>query len=261
MAAHEVARRSIPADDARVLLRAALLGLVSMLATARASADDGGIPRDAGASAAVDGGVRGFPSQAIVNSPLPIYVEVGPSFRGKKAVLAYKPFGMGEFREMPMSPIADGYGAVISCDYVTTTGPVAYYVRLFDNRGDEIGLVGIPRSPLIIEVRNEIEGEQPRLPGQPAPEPCREVISDPPCVFDGTCGKDEVHSDTWPWPPPQQHGRGCAGCRAAGAAPDGTFLGLVVAGLFVATWRPRARRCSPRSRARRAPRPHCTRST
>jgi MYXO-CTERM domain-containing protein len=185
--------------------------------------------------------------QAPIHTPLPIYVEAG-ALRPTKVVLSYKPFGANKFYDKLMASVGNGFGAVIPCEDVITTGPIRYYARFLNADEEEVGSIGTATQPLVVDVRNEIEGEAPCLPGQAPPEACREVISDPPCVFEpGMCAEERFHDKTWPWPPPQR-GRGCAGCSATDGTPKRSWIGLLAAGLAVG-WR---RRCRVRGSPRRS---------
>ncbi len=72
-----------------------------------------------------------------------------------------------------------GWGGEIPCDAVTK-GVMRYWVQGFDDGGDPVASSGDPKHPYTVAIKDDIEGEAPHLPGQPAPKSCGEDTECPP---------------------------------------------------------------------------------
>lgn len=127
------------------------------------------------------------PEEALVNTPLPIFIRVGEEIGVGDAKLRYKPFGGTQWQSVNMQRVGDGFGGIIPCRDLTTTGKVRFYIILKDNEGDQIASAGTLNSPHSVLIRNEIEGDQPNLPGKEPPKKCTGGPADCPPDFPG-CG-------------------------------------------------------------------------
>lgn len=120
------------------------------------------------------------PTEQLVNTPVPVYFEPAADQAVKKASLRYKPFGAPKYKSIDMKPMGKGFGALIPCEEVTTTGDVKYYFVLTDESGDAAGTVGSADDPFKVPIKNEIEGAAPKLPGEKPPAQCKEKADCPP---------------------------------------------------------------------------------
>jgi hypothetical protein len=115
-----------------------------------------------------------------VNTPLPIYVEPSDEVPLSKVTLRYKPFGATQYKSIEMKKMGSGFGGEIPCEDVTTTGDVKYFFVFTGDDGEGAGGLGSSKEPFKTTIKNEIEGDAPKLPGKKAPEQCKEKGDCPP---------------------------------------------------------------------------------
>jgi hypothetical protein len=120
------------------------------------------------------------PAEQVVNTPVPIYIEIPEEVGAVKATLRYKPFGGNKWKTLEMPRAGNGYGAEIPCEDVTTTGDIKYFIIAKDDAGDPVGTAGSMKEPYKVAIRNEIEDEPKPLPGKKAPEECKAKEDCPP---------------------------------------------------------------------------------
>jgi hypothetical protein len=72
-----------------------------------------------------------------------------------------------------------GWGGVLPCDQLTTTGNLQYYVEASNEASAVVGTIGTEAAPLAVPIVNSLSGDPPRLPGQPPPAQCEESICPP----------------------------------------------------------------------------------
>lgn len=120
------------------------------------------------------------PAEQIVNTPVPIYIEIPEEVGAVKATLRYKPFGGNKWKTLEMPKIGNGFGAEIPCEDVTTTGDIKYFIIAKDDAGDPVGTAGSMKEPYKVPIKNEIEDEPKPLPGKKAPEECSVKENCPP---------------------------------------------------------------------------------
>lgn len=120
------------------------------------------------------------PAEQVVNTPVPIYIEIPDEVGAVKVTLRYKPFGGNKWKTLEMPSIGDGFGAEIPCEDVTTTGDIKYFIIAKDDAGDPVGTAGSMKEPYKVPIKNEIEDEPPPLPGKKAPEECKAKEDCPP---------------------------------------------------------------------------------
>lgn len=140
------------------------------------------------------------PAEQLVNTPVPIYIEIPEDVGAAKVSLRYKPFGGTKWKTIPMEPVGDGFGAEIPCEDVTTTGDIKYFIIAKDDAGDPAGTAGSMKEPFKVPIKNEIDGDAPSLPGKKPPEECAAKEDCPPGL-PGCPGKAPVSSriDGKPW--------------------------------------------------------------
>lgn len=120
------------------------------------------------------------PAEQTVNHPVPVYVEIPEDLEVAKVTVQYKPFGGTKFKPVEMKKMGGGFGAVIPCEDVTTTGDIRYYIIATDPEGGSAGTAGSRNDPFKVAIKNEIEGDAPSLPGKKPPEKCRVKEDCPP---------------------------------------------------------------------------------
>lgn len=120
------------------------------------------------------------PPESPVNTPLPLYVEPTEEVPLAKVTLRYKPFGAKEYKSVELKKVGKGYGGEVPCDDVTTTGDIKYFFAFTGADGEAAGGLGSTKEPFRTTVKNEIEGESPKLPGKKAPAQCKAKEDCPP---------------------------------------------------------------------------------
>jgi hypothetical protein len=149
------------------------------------------------------------PAESPVNTPLPIYIEPADDVPLSKVILRYKPFGATQFKSVELKKTGKGYGGEIPCEDVTTTGDVKYFFAFTGADGEAAGGLGSTKEPFKTTIKNEIEGDAPKLPGKKAPEQCKEKADCPPGL--PGCDSGKKHGDK---------GWGSS-CEAASECKDG----------------------------------------
>jgi hypothetical protein len=119
------------------------------------------------------------PAEAPVNTPLPIYVEPNDEVPLSKVNLRYKIPGEPQYKSIEMKKMGKGYGAEIPCADVTTTGAFKYFFAFTGADGDAAGGLGSSKEPFQVTMKNEIEGDAPKLPGKKAPDKCKDTTCPP----------------------------------------------------------------------------------
>jgi hypothetical protein len=124
-----------------------------------------------------DGVFHTPPEEQLVNTPLPIYVEVKDddwTAKVESVTLHYRGFGMVRFKEVQLEEMGNhGYGAEIDCkDVGSSPGKVDYYIVIHDEDGDAAAEVGSEKSPHSVEIKEEIEHSPQPLPGKKMPLQC-----------------------------------------------------------------------------------------
>ncbi|MFT3772869.1 MAG: hypothetical protein QM820_46375 [Minicystis sp.] len=114
-----------------------------------------------------------------MNFPLPLYIEPSEEVPLSKVTLRYKPFGAAQYQSLEMKKTGKGYGAEIPCDGVTTTGDIKYFFAFTGTDGEPAGGLGSNKEPFRTTIKNELEGDPPRLPGKKPPSKCRQTDCPP----------------------------------------------------------------------------------
>lgn len=119
------------------------------------------------------------PPESPVNTPLPIYVEPTEEIALSKVVLRYKPFGEKQYKSVELKKLGKGFGGEVPCADVTTTGDIKYFFAFTGTDGESAGDLGSASEPFRTTIKNEIDGEPPKLPGKKAPTKCRDRTCPP----------------------------------------------------------------------------------
>jgi hypothetical protein len=119
------------------------------------------------------------PAEGQVNTPLPVFIPVEEGLGAESAKLRYKPFGETKWLATSMKKMPGGFGAVVPCAQVTTTGKLKLYIFLKDKDGEPVAQAGSAKAPLEVAIKNQLEGDQPTFPGEDAPKKCSSVECPP----------------------------------------------------------------------------------
>jgi hypothetical protein len=130
------------------------------------------------------------PPEALVRTPLPVYVEYTGSEELSRVTVKYKGFG-GDWKTIELKKSGDsGYGALIPCKDATQ-GLMQYYVQGFNGQNDPVATSGTRTKPFTVPVSAQITGPNPSLPGEEPPEQCQDSGECPP-GFPGCGGKKKA---------------------------------------------------------------------
>src|SRR5262249_26263424 len=124
----------------------------------------------------------------------PIYIEPSDEVPLAKVTLRYKPFGATQYKSVEMKKMGKGYGAEIPCEDVTTTGDIKYFFAFTGTDGEAAGGLGSNKEPFRTTIKNESEGDAPKLPGKKPPSQCKAKGDCPP----GLPGCEEKKSSGGP---------------------------------------------------------------
>jgi hypothetical protein len=123
-----------------------------------------------------------FGQSAITHEPVteqlpghavPIYAEVQQGQGAARVVLAYRGPDMRGFLSVDMAEHGDGYAGRVPCHRVRPPR-VEYFINVLDDAGDLIAHSGTEDDPHVVTITEELDGSEPRLPGQGAEPPCSE---------------------------------------------------------------------------------------
>ena len=149
----------------------------------------------AGGNAKVHGDFRHAPpTEQVVSTPVPLYAEYAGTEKVAKVVAKYKGFGMTEFRTIALKAAESGPGfsASIPCSDVQE-GPLEYYLQGFNANNDPVASSGDPAHTFKVDVKRQLTGDAPHLPGMAPPAQCSGHDDCPP-DFPG-CKQDEKKAD------------------------------------------------------------------
>jgi hypothetical protein len=147
----------------------------------------GGAPVKAGPQPTGGDFVHSPPTEALLRTPLPVYVEYSGSEELSRVTVKYKGFGQSEWKTLELKKSDSGYGALIPCKDVTQ-GLMQYYVQGFTDGHDPVANSGSKAKPFTVPVNTQISGPAPSLPGEEPPEQCADTDACPP-DFPGCGGK------------------------------------------------------------------------
>jgi hypothetical protein len=129
-------------------------------------------------------------AEQAVNTPVPVFAEVGDDMGAAKVIARYKPYGGTKWETLVLEKMEGGFGGVVPCDAVTSTGELRYFIIASDEGGTPIATAGSMKAPFKVTIKNKITGDKPSLPGKEPPKKCSVVEDCPPglpgCKGDGS---------------------------------------------------------------------------
>jgi hypothetical protein len=120
------------------------------------------------------------PEEALIDTPLPLFIEVPDDLDAASVNVRYRPFGSPKWLKASMKKMKGGFGGTVPCKELNTTGDLKLYIIVKDKDGDPVATAGTRKQPLSITIKNQIKGEQPALPGQKPPKSCTKSGNCPP---------------------------------------------------------------------------------
>jgi hypothetical protein len=129
-------------------------------------------------------------TEALVRTPLPVYVEYSGNEELTRVIVKYKGFGTSEWKTLELKKSDSGFGALIPCKDVTQ-GLMQYYVQGFTDQHDPVANSGSKAKPFTVPVNLQISGPAASLPGEEPPEQCADTGECPP-DFPGCGGKKKA---------------------------------------------------------------------
>jgi hypothetical protein len=113
--------------------------------------------------------------EALVRTPLPVYVEYPGSEKLTRVALKYKGASASDWKALDMQKVGSGYGALIPC---TDVGEGDMQYTLQGYAGDDVvATSGTRAKPYTVPVKAQIAGAPPSLPGQDPPKQCAETVA------------------------------------------------------------------------------------
>jgi hypothetical protein len=136
-----------------------------------------------------------------VDTPLPVYVD-GAGDEVKRVIVKYKAPGMTTWKRIELKKVGDGWGGLIPCADVQA-GTLRYYIQGVDDSKETVASNGDARHAYTVEIKSDISGDGPHLPGMKPPKSCEEGADCPPdfpgCKKSGDVaddnGNDEVKDE------------------------------------------------------------------
>lgn len=132
-------------------------------------------PSGASGPGAPSGGLLHVPpKRQKVQTPLPLYVEIGADLGVTRVIVRFKPVGSTEWKTAQLGKTGEGFGGEIPCaDIANREGEFQYFIQALDANGDLVAASGRSVTPHSVAIVKKLEGEAPHLPGEPPPEACR----------------------------------------------------------------------------------------
>jgi hypothetical protein len=135
------------------------------------------------------------PTEALVRTPIPVYVEYSGSEALARVIVKYKGIGMTDWKPLELPKLDAGFGALIPCKDVTQ-GTMSYYVQGFNAANDPVATSGSRNKPFTVPVKATIAGSPAALPGQDPPKQCGELAgAECPPDFPGCNNKKDSGED------------------------------------------------------------------
>ena len=131
-------------------------------------------------------------SEQKADTPLPIYVEGGGD-SVVRVVVKYKAAGMTSWKRFDLKKMGDGWGGLVPCADVQS-GTLRYYIQGLDDSKESVASNGDARHPYTVEIKDDLSGDAPHLPGKAPPKSCHES-SDCPPDFPGCSKSGEAAGD------------------------------------------------------------------
>lgn len=117
--------------------------------------------------------------EQLVQTPVPVFLEVPPRQRVSEVNLFYRGHGMRAYRQVSMERMRGGYGFEIPCHDVFEPA-VYYYIEVIGRNGDRVAFVGNEDHPVTVPVVTTRTQPPPSLPGQAPPQQCAQTEECPP---------------------------------------------------------------------------------
>jgi hypothetical protein len=146
------------------------------------------------------------PTEQVVSTPVPIYVEYKGSDHVATVAVKYQSPGDSTWKRATLAPMGSGWGGMIPCADVKL-GTLRYYLQGFDSGGSPNALSGDPKRPFSVAIRAAITGSPPRLPGQSPPAACTGAAAEAEasqCIDDSQCNGGSCVSGRCAEPTPQE---------------------------------------------------------
>jgi hypothetical protein len=102
-----------------------------------------------------------------------VYVEVQQIRDVRRVMLAYRGEDQRRFLSIEMAEHHEGFAGRIPCHRVRPPR-VEYFVQVLDSRGEVVAASGSETEPHVVEIRDELQGAPPALPGEDAEPHCRD---------------------------------------------------------------------------------------
>jgi hypothetical protein len=118
-----------------------------------------------------------LPSEQRILTPVPIYIEPPPGVDIQEAKLSYRPYGGNRYKHVILKKVHRGFGTEIPCVDLTSTGVLRYFITLTGSDGQPLEHLGSTKEPLRVEIKNEIDGGPPAIPGEKPPQRCKVMAS------------------------------------------------------------------------------------
>ncbi|NUP10298.1 MAG: hypothetical protein HOW73_29970 [Polyangiaceae bacterium] len=123
-----------------------------------------------------------------VNTPVPVFAEIGEDLGATKVIVRYKPYGATKWETLALEKMEGGFGGLIPCDAVTSGGELKYFIIASDESGTPIATAGSMKAPFKVLIKQKISGDKPSLPGKDPPKKCAAKADCPPGL--PGCGGD-----------------------------------------------------------------------
>ncbi len=129
----------------------------------------------------------------LVNTPLPIFAEIPDEIGAAKVVVRYKPYGGTKWESLQLQKMKGGFGGMIPCEQVESTGDFRYYIIATDDQGLSLAGAGSLKDPFKVPIKTKIAGDAPSLPGEDPPKQCMAQGECPPGLLG--CGGNTTRGD------------------------------------------------------------------
>jgi hypothetical protein len=111
-----------------------------------------------------------------IDTPLPIYLEGGPS-GVYHVIVRYKhseESDESEWNHTDLAHVGKGWGGLLPCNAIVA-GTMRYYVQAYNKDMDPVGANGDAKNPYQVPIREELAGPPPHLPNKNPPKACHQA--------------------------------------------------------------------------------------
>lgn len=109
--------------------------------------------------------------EQLEDHPIPVFVQVPPSFRAVEVILRYRAGGTGMFASLVMDRVGNGYGMEIPCAAIHAAS-VQYFIIARDAQQRVVARVGSETQPVNVRIVARRTRPTPALPTRSPPEAC-----------------------------------------------------------------------------------------